>query len=81
MDGCLLTFCVMLLQALLANMVAMFGIYHGPKGLERIGQRVHHTARILAEGLLGRKPVLPHSNAVFTNKPNQFLFTMCSICN
>ncbi|KAK2169698.1 hypothetical protein NP493_1179g00017 [Ridgeia piscesae] len=38
-------------QALLANMVAMFGIYHGPKGLQRIGQRVHHTARILAEGI------------------------------
>ena len=54
----------MLIQALLANMVAMFGIYHGPKGLQRIGQRVHHTARILAEGQLGSQPAQSHRHTV-----------------
>ena len=38
------------LQALLANMSAMYAIYHGPQGLKEIGTRVHNGALILAEG-------------------------------
>ena len=37
-------------QALLANMSAMYAIYHGPQGLKEIGTRVHNGALILAEG-------------------------------
>uniref|UniRef100_A0A6J0V3D8 Glycine cleavage system P protein n=1 Tax=Pogona vitticeps TaxID=103695 RepID=A0A6J0V3D8_9SAUR len=38
-------------QALLANMAAMFGIYHGAHGLKHIAKRVHNATLILAEGL------------------------------
>jgi glycine dehydrogenase len=44
-------------QALLANMAAMFAVYHGPDGLRRIALRVQQLTAVLAEGLrrLGRK--------------------------
>jgi glycine dehydrogenase len=35
-------------QALLANMAGFYAVYHGPKGLTRIGRRVHALARLLA---------------------------------
>ncbi len=38
-------------QALLANMAAMYAVYHGPEGLRAIAQRVHHQTATLAEGL------------------------------
>ncbi|OXA57927.1 Glycine dehydrogenase (decarboxylating), mitochondrial [Folsomia candida] len=38
-------------QALLANMAAMFAVYHGPNGLKNIGVRVHTAALVLAKGL------------------------------
>jgi glycine dehydrogenase len=34
-------------QALLANMAAMYGVYHGPEGLTAIAGRVHQHARML----------------------------------
>ncbi|MSO45992.1 MAG: glycine dehydrogenase (aminomethyl-transferring) [Acidobacteria bacterium] len=34
-------------QALLANMAAMYGVYHGPEGLRAIAGRVHQLARVL----------------------------------
>ena len=34
-------------QALLANMAAMYGVYHGPDGLRAIAGRVHALARVL----------------------------------
>ena len=37
-------------QALLANMSAMYAVYHGPKGISIISKRVHNAALILAEG-------------------------------
>ncbi|KAK2513895.1 Gldc [Columba guinea] len=37
--------------ALLANMAAMFGVYHGSDGLRHIARRVHNATLILAEGL------------------------------
>lgn len=38
-------------QALLANMSAMYAIYHGPKGLKAIAERIMSMARVLEEGL------------------------------
>uniref|UniRef100_A0A674NJU7 glycine dehydrogenase (aminomethyl-transferring) n=1 Tax=Takifugu rubripes TaxID=31033 RepID=A0A674NJU7_TAKRU len=38
-------------QALLANMAAMFALYHGPQGLKHIAKRTHSATLILAEGL------------------------------
>ncbi|ETO18751.1 glycine dehydrogenase, partial [Reticulomyxa filosa] len=38
-------------QALLANVSAAYAIYHGPKGLDAIGKRVHLYACALAQGL------------------------------
>ncbi len=35
-------------QALLANIAAMYAIWHGPRGLSRIARRVHGLARLLA---------------------------------
>ena len=35
-------------QALLANVAAMYGVFHGPGGLRRIAQRVHDIARLIA---------------------------------
>ena len=37
-------------QALLANISAMYAVYHGPKGLGIIAERVNGLACILAEG-------------------------------
>ena len=38
-------------QALLANIAAMYAVYHGPDGLSAIARRVHGLARQLADGL------------------------------
>ena len=38
-------------QALLANMAAMYAVYHGPDGLRAIGARVHAQAAALARAL------------------------------
>ena len=38
-------------QALLANMAAMYAVYHGPDGLRAIATRVHDHARTLAASL------------------------------
>ncbi|XRB22695.1 glycine cleavage system P protein [Pseudoscourfieldia marina] len=37
-------------QALLANMAAMYAVYHGPEGLKTIANRVHGLASIFASG-------------------------------
>ncbi|DBA67740.1 hypothetical protein WJX79_010544 [Trebouxia sp. C0005] len=37
-------------QALLANISAMYAVYHGPKGLATIAERVNGLACVLAEG-------------------------------
>src|SRR6476469_1003927 len=36
-------------QALLANMAAMYAVYHGPEGLKSIGQRIALLTQIVAE--------------------------------
>ncbi|HYM21513.1 MAG TPA: aminomethyl-transferring glycine dehydrogenase [Candidatus Kapabacteria bacterium] len=38
-------------QALLANMTALYGVYHGPEGLKVIAQRVHGLTSLLSVGL------------------------------
>ncbi|KAF2304345.1 hypothetical protein GH714_030299 [Hevea brasiliensis] len=38
-------------QALLANMAAMYAVYHGPEGLKAMAQRVHGLAGAFALGL------------------------------
>uniref|UniRef100_A0A8C6UN93 glycine dehydrogenase (aminomethyl-transferring) n=1 Tax=Neogobius melanostomus TaxID=47308 RepID=A0A8C6UN93_9GOBI len=38
-------------QALLANMAAMYALYHGPQGLKHLAERTHNATLILAEGL------------------------------
>jgi glycine dehydrogenase len=38
-------------QVLLANIASMYAVYHGPRGLTRIANRVHHLTAILAQGL------------------------------
>jgi glycine dehydrogenase len=38
-------------QALLANMAAFYGVWHGPKGLTNIAERVNHQAHILHDSL------------------------------
>ncbi len=38
-------------QVLLAIMSGMYAVYHGPRGIRRIAQRVHAFTAILAEGL------------------------------
>ncbi|HXC35866.1 MAG TPA: aminomethyl-transferring glycine dehydrogenase, partial [Candidatus Acidoferrales bacterium] len=50
-------------QALLANMAALYAVYHGPEGLKNIAKRVSHLAQILAAGL--KKLGHPVVNGVF----------------
>ncbi|MFM7808960.1 MAG: aminomethyl-transferring glycine dehydrogenase, partial [Planctomycetota bacterium] len=38
-------------QALLANIAAFYGVYHGPDGLRRIAEQVHRAAGMLAAGV------------------------------
>ncbi|KAI8054047.1 glycine dehydrogenase [Syncephalis plumigaleata] len=38
-------------QALLANMSAMYAVYHGPKGIEAIANRVHRLTCVLAHAV------------------------------
>jgi glycine dehydrogenase len=38
-------------QVLLANMASFYAVYHGPKGLKTIAQRIHRLTDILAAGL------------------------------
>ncbi|KOB75977.1 Glycine cleavage system P-protein, partial [Operophtera brumata] len=41
-------------QALLANMSAMFAVYHGPQGLKDIATRVHNATLVLDQGIRQR---------------------------
>ena len=38
-------------QVLLAVIASMYAVYHGPEGIKRIAQRIHHLTVILAAGL------------------------------
>ncbi len=41
-------------QALLANIAAMYAVFHGPRGLRAIAERIHGMARALEEALLAQ---------------------------
>ena len=47
-------------QALLANMSALFAIYHGPKGLIRIASEIHDRTSRLADSLIRANIQLDH---------------------
>ncbi|HKY59469.1 MAG TPA: aminomethyl-transferring glycine dehydrogenase [Gemmatimonadota bacterium] len=47
-------------QVLLAVVAAMYAVWHGPEGVERIARRVHGLATRLADGLRGRGHELVH---------------------
>jgi glycine dehydrogenase len=49
-------------QVLLAIMAGMYAVYHGPKGVQAIAQRIHNLAGILGEGLkrLGHEVIHQH---------------------
>jgi glycine dehydrogenase len=51
-------------QALLANMAAMYGVYHGPDGLRAIAGRIHEFTRVL-EGELAALGVTQTNSAYF----------------
>ena len=38
-------------QVLLANIAALYAMYHGPNGIEKIAKRIHRLTTILAQGL------------------------------
>jgi glycine dehydrogenase len=38
-------------QALLANMAAMYAVYHGPEGIKAIAQRINNLTSVLAQGV------------------------------
>ncbi|KAI9197243.1 glycine cleavage system P-protein-domain-containing protein [Polychytrium aggregatum] len=38
-------------QALLANMAAMYAVYHGPTGIREIAQRIHNLTGVFAESV------------------------------
>jgi len=50
-------------QALLANMAAMYAVYHGPVGLKDIATRIHLLAQAVATGL--EKIGISQSNAFY----------------
>lgn len=52
-------------QALLANMAAMYGIYHGPEGLKRIALRTAGLARVFATSLAEIGYQVPASGKYF----------------
>lgn len=51
-------------QALLANMAAMYGVYHGPEGLKEIAGTIHNLTRDLY-GILSDAGLKPISDAYF----------------
>ena len=66
-------------QALLANISAMYAVYHGPEGLSEIATRVNGLAHVFAAGVcrgafLGRPAVMP--GAVV---PDSILYRITSV--
>ena len=60
-------------QALLANMAAFYGCYHGPEGLKKIAGRIHHMAVATADALAGAG--YPVKNSVGAAGPLSFFDT------
>ncbi|KXL45733.1 hypothetical protein M433DRAFT_58286 [Acidomyces richmondensis BFW] len=71
-------------QALLANMSAMYAIYHGPHGLKRIAEKVARMAQVIAQGLEQagwevRKPVA--FDTIVVKKAQADLFAQKAVTN
>ena len=49
-------------QVLLANMAAFYAVYHGPKGLKIIANRIHRLADILCLGTASKGLIAKHAN-------------------
>ena len=49
-------------QVLLANMAAFYAVYHGPKGLKTIANRIHRFADILCAGTSSKGLTAIHTN-------------------
>jgi len=49
-------------QVLLAAIASMYAVYHGPKGLRAIAERVHHLTSQLADGLQALGCTIAHKN-------------------
>jgi len=49
-------------QVLLAVIASMYAVYHGPKGLRAIAERVHRLTSQLADGLRGLGCTITHDN-------------------
>src|SRR5438270_8508926 len=49
-------------QVLLAVMASMYAVYHGPRGLRAIAERVHRSANQLADSLRGLGLKITHPN-------------------
>ncbi|CAG8665752.1 5565_t:CDS:2, partial [Racocetra fulgida] len=54
-------------QALLANMAAMYGVYHGPEGVKNIAKRIHNFTNTLAADIKSHG---------YTIKTNHFFDTL-----
>ncbi|RCH93558.1 glycine decarboxylase subunit P, partial [Rhizopus stolonifer] len=52
-------------QALLANMAAMYAVYHGPQGIKQIAQRINNMTRVLAEGIRGSGYTIENEDSYF----------------
>ena len=52
-------------QALLANMAAMYAVYHGPDGLRAIAERVHGLARVARRARSRRSAIARPTRAYF----------------
>jgi len=55
-------------QALLANISAMYAVYHGPQGLENIAKKIHNATLLLAKGLRESGNVVENSQFFDTIK-------------
>lgn len=60
-------------QALLANMSAMYAVYHGPKGIRSIAARIHELTIRLARGLAN------DNNIIFNANENVWFFDTLTI--
>ncbi|KAI9315493.1 glycine dehydrogenase [Dichotomocladium elegans] len=52
-------------QALLANMSAMYAVYHGPEGIKAIAERIHNMTAVLAQGLRTAGYTIENDGAFF----------------
>lgn len=51
-------------QVLLANIAAFYAVYHGPKGLKKIAERIHRLTRLLAIAL-DNQSLAPSNSSYF----------------